>query len=142
VIVLNNLAHSILLIDDDPEDCFIMQEHLLDSGWNHPILMANDGTQGIKLLKSLADTKDLPIVILMDINMPKMDGFECLSNIKKDFPEISVIIYSTACSDEHVQTALKLGAHNCITKPSSYSDGLDLAKKIIDIASTTQKGKE
>ena len=129
------MAKNVLLIDDDPEDCFIIQEQLLDEGWSNPILMAHDGIQGLKLLKNLATAGELPRLVVLDLNMPKMGGLETLANIKKDYPEIIVIMYSTACHEHDTQAAIKLGAHSCINKPSTYTDGSELARKMISLVS-------
>jgi CheY-like chemotaxis protein len=66
--------------------------------------------------------KIIPNVIFLDINMPQMNGWQCLSALKSDpaTKEIPVIIYSTSSHERDKQIAMELGASGFITKPSNY----------------------
>jgi CheY-like chemotaxis protein len=120
-------------IDDDPEDCFIMREHLSEGGWNSTILEVHDGIEALTLLQLLSNKNQLPAIIVLDLNMPKMGGLEALDKIKKNFPNVIAVMYSTFYSETDAEKATKLGAHAFFKKPSTYAEGLQFAKDIVDI---------
>jgi len=83
-------------------------------------VMAKNGEDGIR---QLSVSKAVPDVIFLDINMPRMNGIECLQKIKKieHLRETRVIIYSTSDGNEMRDLTLRLGADAFILKPSSIS---------------------
>ncbi len=107
---------QILLIDDDEDEQFIFQEALKEVSATAKCIGALTADDALKILQSL-----LPDFIFLDINMPVINGFECLELIKNhtDFNSIPVVIYSTGVNDSVYNKALKKGAVACIKKQNS-----------------------
>ncbi|MES2829511.1 MAG: response regulator [Bacteroidota bacterium] len=113
-------AKRILLVDDDTDDQMLFTEALTEI---HPFIkcdVANDGVEAINLL-SKQPFYDL---IFLDLNMPRMDGFECLQRIKSTnfYKQIPVVILSTSSRKEDSDRSLHLGASRFFTKPSTYQN--------------------
>jgi len=110
-----------LLIDDDIDDqkiFAIITEEVDDSVI---CLFANDGVDGMEKLESCST---IPDIIFLDVNMPRMDGIECLKKIKKS-PRLSgipVFMYSTTADPITVQLTKELGAKEFIVKPANIID--------------------
>jgi CheY-like chemotaxis protein len=119
------------LVDDDEDDREIFAIALKDLGSHIKCVLAFDG---IDALDKLRRCDILPDFIFLDLNMPRMDGKECISEIKKDprLFDIPVVIYSTSSSARDQADAKRLGAAHFFTKPPSISA---LANALNDIFS-------
>jgi CheY-like chemotaxis protein len=108
------------LIDDDTDDQEIFSLALENLGKNIRCIMAKNGEDGIRKLNG---SKFVPDVIFLDLNMPRMNGIECLKEIKKieHLRTTRVIIYSTSDQHEMRDLTSRLGADDFILKPSSLS---------------------
>lgn len=106
-------ARSILIIDDERETVALLERYL---GKNYKIVKAYDGEEGLKMVSA-----QLPDLIICDVMMPRMDGFEFLNRIKEDkkLQHIPVIMFSAKILDEDKITAFKYGADAYLTKPVS-----------------------
>jgi CheY-like chemotaxis protein len=123
------VALKILLVDDDPEDRAIMQEAIelvpgKDSYW-----FAEDGEDALSKLEDYYLTGHIPCLIVLDLNMPRMNGTQTLSHLKADerFCNIPVIIYSTSVNQMEKEKCMRLGAHSYIAKPVSFKESVDTA---------------
>ena len=124
---------KILLADDDPEDRAIIQDAMEQHERPHIIQFAENGEQALSLLEQSANHQMLPCLIVLDLNMPKLNGTQTLSRIKSDdrFRDISVIMYSTSINPLKKEKCLQLGAHNYITKPITFSEGMETARNFL-----------
>ena len=115
---LNHL--KILLADDDKDDCIFFKAAVNDLIPSANLTTVNDGEQLMQLLTTKAST--LPHVLFLDLNMPRKNGFECLSEIKLDkkLREIIVVVYSTSFEQEVVNQLYQDGAHFFIRKPAEF----------------------
>ena len=106
-----------LLADDDPDDRFLFSEALKLVDPNIHCTMVGNGKEVLTILQN--DFFALPDCIFLDLNMPLMNGLECLQAIKKEpaYNDIPVIIYSTTLEKEVEQNMLKAGAMACFVKP-------------------------
>ena len=120
---------QILLADDDTDDCYFFKVALGECKIATQFTAVHDGEQLMKLLTSKSKSSQLPHIIFIDINMPRKNGFECLSEIKKSkkLKQLPVIMYSTSFEQEVVNLLYNNGAHYFIRKPSEFSQ----FKKII-----------
>jgi CheY-like chemotaxis protein len=109
---------TIFYADDDQDDRDFFSEAFMEIDRS---IICHTVSDGRKLLSSLGDANTLPDVIFLDINMPIMNGRECLAELKKDdrFREIPVIIYTTTSDYSEVKALYKLGAEGYIQKPDS-----------------------
>ena len=116
----------ILIADDDLDDCEMIREALEESRLVNEIHFVHDGEELLSFLKrSGADDKNefpLPGLILLDLNMPKMDGREVLKELK-NHPELQktpVIVLTTSQAEEDIIRSYNLGANSFITKPVGF----------------------
>lgn len=112
---------SILLVDDDSDDHLLFKDALEAADRNVSCMTAVNGNDALQKLESLQG--NFPDIIIMDVNMPVMNGIECLreltaSHILKAIP---VIMYSTSCSRECENDCIASGAVAYMEKPSDYS---------------------
>ncbi|HVF96747.1 MAG TPA: response regulator [Flavisolibacter sp.] len=121
---------KILLADDDAEDQFIIRDamELLNAG--EVMVFADHGEQLLELLQNNFSSPEYPCLIVLDLNMPKMNGTQTLSKLKSDeeFRHIPVIIYSTSINPVEKEKCLRLGAHSFITKPISFKESRETAQ--------------
>jgi CheY-like chemotaxis protein len=122
-----------MIIDDDEDDCLDVQQSLLQIGVGLPITFAYDGESAFEMLKNL---NTLPRLVVLDVNMPGMNGFEVLEQLNRDY-QIPVILYTTACNEQVKKKALSLGAVDCIQKGTSYADNVKFAKRVSEVLRTT-----
>lgn len=122
-------AKKILMVDDDEEDRMLMQDMFAEIGVPDVACYADSGETALSYLEDLSDS-ELPSVIVLDLNMPRLNGTQVLKILKQDekLKDITVIIYSTSVNNIEKEQSLKLGAHSYVIKPSSYSDCIEKAK--------------
>lgn len=117
------------MVEDDPDDQEIFAIALQESKEDIKCVFANDG---IEALRKLEDGSFMPDYIFLDLNMPRMNGKQCLVEIKKirRLHHIPVIIYSTSSNRAFINEAKQLGATDYFIKPSSISE---LTKKLAQL---------
>ncbi|HET6227021.1 MAG TPA: response regulator [Bacteroidia bacterium] len=127
--MLKKLKH-IFLVDDDEDDQLFFLEALKEIDDSIEFSVAENGK---KALNALRDLTHLPDMIFMDINMPELNGFECLKEIKKcaRLKAVPVIMLSTSVSLNDMSYSKELGAEMFYTKPSSYSKLRELLNRIL-----------
>ena len=124
---------TILLADDDSEDKAIIQEAMEQLNADVVLWLAEHGEDALHQLEKNTKAGTLPCLIVLDLNMPKMNGVQTLRNLKSDarFKDIPVIIYSTSINPLEKETCLKLGAETYVTKPISLKESIETAKKLL-----------
>jgi len=122
------MSKRILLIDDDKDEHDIFKEAINMVCLHCQCFCTYSAEQAIKLLNNL-----IPDFIFLDINMPKMNGFECLSTIKsmEVYKDIPIILYSTGATENMKSKAIMLGAKDCIAKTNSIQSLADALQKIL-----------
>jgi len=122
-----------MIIDDDKDDCFFFREAIKDLE-NNSLCMEANSTE--KALDTLRSTIELPDFIFLDVNMPRLNGYCCLIELKKDnrLKHIPVIMYSTSFSEESVEEFQKLGASYCLIKPMDISTLPDQIMAAVEMA--------
>ena len=117
-------ATTILYIDDDPDDLLIFGESIRNLFPDISVLKAQTGEEGINLLKRLEqENKPFPSLVVLDMNMPKMDGRQTLLQIrsKECWDDIPIVIFTTSSNIADVEFCRSYGIE-CITKPMSYNN--------------------
>jgi len=109
---------NILLADDDIDDCIFFKGALEKSPIATNLVTVHDGMELMQLLTS--ETYELPDVLFLDLNMPRKNGFECLSELKLStkLKHLPAIMYSTSNDQEVVSRLYRNGAQYFIRKPS------------------------
>lgn len=127
-------AH-ILIAEDDKDDRYLMKTALDEAGITQEVIFVENGVEAINHLQSAEESVlNFPILILLDLNMPKMDGREVLKRIKtnNDLRSIPVIVFSTTNDKEEVRRCYKLGANTYVVKPMSYDALVETLRHIRD----------
>ncbi len=127
---------QILIADDDPEDRFIISDSFGELGYSDVINFAESGVDALQYLNSIKDANNLPVLIVLDLNMPRLNGTETLRQIKNDdaLKAIPVIIFSTSINEIEREQCIALGAASYLTKPNNYKESLQIAKHFYDFA--------
>jgi CheY-like chemotaxis protein len=126
---------KVLLVDDSMDDAFFVRRALDKIGWGKRCMVVEDGEEAIKYLRGegiYADrqTYPFPTVILSDLKMPRMNGFELLRWVR-DHPDCSVIptiLFSSSAVESDVKEAYMLGANAYIVKPTSPEEFEELMR--------------
>lgn len=128
------MTTGILLVDDDLEDQYIFRDAMDSINSPEPVHTEQNGVTALAYLVGLPPGK-LPCVILADLNMPKMNGVDFLDNVKNHnhLKNIPVVIYSTSESKSEQEACIRRGAYAYITKPLSYQQSMDVAKKVVEL---------
>lgn len=121
----------ILIIDDDSEDSELFCEAVSEIDPTISCQRAKDGKEALRWLNS--ESASLPDYIFLDINMPVMNGRECLIEIKKNrrFSSIPVIMYSTTSDTNEIRGYYALGAYDFLIKPPNFSKLVEALGSII-----------
>ena len=116
---LGNKPISIIYADDDEDDRYFFREALINAKVDAELTTVNDGNEFLKFIRSKFFKPD---VIFLDINMPMINGIECLEEIRKDnsFDDTPVIMFSTSIME--IDKVLSKGANLFINKNSLCSD--------------------
>jgi len=111
----------ILLIDDDPDHVLLIRRALRDLGNEREVESVADGEEALAWLDAAPEPPDL---ILLDINMPGLSGFEVLSRLRSDerHKRIPVVMLTSSDAQADIARAYELGASGYIAKPSHYQD--------------------
>jgi CheY-like chemotaxis protein len=116
---------TFMLVDDDIDDTFLFREIINDVAPYIALRTAGNGQEALDALNTLvSENAPLPDLIFLDLNMPRMDGKQCLSLLKSsDFLQhIPVIMYTTSSHSRDIEETMLNGAVSFITKPSHISD--------------------
>jgi CheY-like chemotaxis protein len=120
---------TILLAEDDPEDRELTKEAMAESHLANEIRFVTDGQDLMDYLRREGEYKgsgaDVPTpgIILLDLNMPRMDGREALAEIKgdPDLRQIPVVVLTTSKAEEDIVGTYDLGVNSFITKPVTFA---------------------
>ncbi len=117
---MRNLRKPILLVEDDRIDAMTVERALKDLKVKNELVRKVNGTEALDYLKDADNRK--PCVILLDLNMPKMNGVEFLKRVKPDeeLKRIPVIVLTTSKEEHDVVDSFNLGVAGYIVKPADY----------------------
>jgi CheY-like chemotaxis protein len=134
---------DILLVEDNPGDVRLTREALKDAKVSNELYHVGDGVEAMAFLRREGQYADVPRpdVILLDLNMPRMDGRETLAQIKADphLRRIPVVILTVSQAEEDIIKSYDLHANCYITKPVDLHDFLTVVESIEDFWLTIVK---
>ena len=126
-------GRPILLVEDDPNDVMLCQHSYREAGVPNPLLIVRDGAEAIEYLQGEGKFADraqfpLPIVIVLDLKMPRVSGFEFLEWLREqpDHERFVVLILSSSNIPGDVERAFALGAHAFVSKPYTITERTEL----------------
>jgi CheY-like chemotaxis protein len=124
----------VLLVEDDPGDVLMTKEAFEDHKLHNELHVVNDGTEAMAFLRREGDRADAPRpdLVLLDLNLPRMDGREVLQAIKSD-PELAsipVVVLTTSEAEEDVLRSYSLHANAYVTKPVDFERFIQVVRQI------------
>lgn len=125
---------NILLVEDSPGDARLTQEALREGKVTNVLYMVRDGEEAVRFLRREPpyNNKPTPDMIMLDLNLPRMDGREVLARIKNDpdFRHIPVVVLTTSKAEEDIASAYDLRCNCYITKPVDLDQFLKIIRQI------------
>lgn len=130
--------HTILYAEDDLDDLFMIRQAFGQFDGSTQLVHAGNGFETLEQLNKARSEGHLPCLIILDINMPGMNGREALMQIRQsdDFKNIPVVLFTTSSSELDKAFAKKWGAE-FITKPLVYSELEELAKRFVSLCTAS-----
>jgi len=117
----------ILLVEDDPNDVWLVKHAFQSANISNPLRIVNDGQEAIDYLKGLGAYSDrgafpLPKLVLLDLKMPRLNGFDVIGWMRRHYPWklTPIIILSSSALPQDVNRAYELGANAYMVKPADY----------------------
>ena len=145
----------VLIVDDSENDALLMRTVFERSGLVSPLQFVRDGVDAIDYLKGVGAYSDrrqfpLPTVMLLDLNMPRKNGFEVLTWLRQQpaLKRLCVCVLSASSREEDVRRCYDLGANSFLVKPGNLDGLMQLAKTLIawlnltQVASLTETGRD
>ncbi len=131
---MNVEAVEILLVEDSPGDVRLTREALKDSKLYNSLSVVQDGVEAMAFLRRQGNFMNAarPDLILLDLNLPRMDGRQVLQEIKSDdsLKRIPVVVLTTSASETDIFITYNLHANCYITKPVDFSQFISVVKSI------------
>ncbi|HEY0679490.1 MAG TPA: response regulator [Chitinophagaceae bacterium] len=127
----NDPKYSIAIVDDDPDDRESIRDAFLENKYQHEYLFFGTADELLGYLQNVK-VNSRPALILLDLNLPGMDGREALKEIKQnqEFRHIPIVVLSTSSSYIDKEASYSLGANCFITKPDTFSKLKDITDSI------------
>lgn len=126
----------VLMADDDEDDCHLVESAFREMGIAHDLRFVGDGKELLNYLRNKGDFADpdrfpKPNLILLDLNMPRIDGREALSRIKSDpqLKDIPILILTTSREARDMELSKQAGASSFLVKPEVFEDLVDMLSK-------------
>jgi CheY-like chemotaxis protein len=125
---------EVLLVEDDPGDVLMTQEAFEEHKVRNHLAVVNDGAEAVAYLRREGKFADAPRpdLILLDLNLPKLDGREVLAEIKADpdLRQIPVVVLTTSQADEDIARSYQLHANAYVTKPVDFERFIAVVRQI------------
>jgi len=126
--------YPILLVEDNQDDVMITERALTKGSIRKKLYVTRDGEEAMKFMRKEGKYKHFPTpaLIILDLKMPKIDGFEVLGEIKSadNSKSIPVIIFTSSERDKDIERAYELGCNSYIVKPVNFEDFIKIVIEI------------
>ncbi len=127
---------DVLLVEDDPGDVLMTREAFADNKVTNRLSVVSDGVSALEYLRKEGEYADAttPDLILLDLNLPRMDGREVLTALKGDenLRSIPVVVLTTSEAEEDVVRSYSLHANAYVTKPVDFDRFIEVVRQIDD----------
>ena len=125
---------DVLLVEDDPGDVLLIREAFEDNKVHNRLHVVSDGVEAIDFLRKQGENGQAPTpnLILLDLNLPRMDGREVLQALKADadLRSIPVVVLTTSEAEEDVVRSYSLHANAYVTKPVDFDRFIEVVRQI------------
>jgi CheY-like chemotaxis protein len=129
------LKPTILLVEDDKNDVFLMERALGKASVPTKVRVARDGREALRYLRGEGEYADRkqhpwPSLTLLDLNLPHVPGLEVLKQIRADprLRKLIVVVLTSSVADSDIEQAYDLGANSYVSKPNNLEEGQELAE--------------
>jgi len=130
---------TILVIEDSPTDEALLMRALEKGGIKNPVVVAKDGLEAIDYLFAMGryefrDANDLPAIVLVDLNLPKLDGLEVLRRMRTDYRTklLPVAIFTSSIEEQDLINGYSLGANSYVRKPIEFSKFTKVVAQLVN----------
>lgn len=124
----------ILLVEDNPMDVDLTLQAFEQHQVGNPVVVCRDGEEALAYVKAHRTTLDnaLPLVVLLDLRLPKVDGLDVLRHVREDdiWRRIPFVVLTTSRENPDIETAYALGANSYIVKPVDFEAFMDVVRTI------------
>ena len=134
---MDQQLRPILIVEDDPADREMIELAFKRAAVENPIVAVGDGQEALDYLNAQGRfqrrrPQDIPVVIVLDLDMPFMNGFEFLSLVRAQpsFATIPVVVLTTSEYNGDISQSYALGANSCITKPGDFEQLVEIARAV------------
>jgi CheY-like chemotaxis protein len=129
---IDSSMNPILLVEDRATDIDLTRRALARRHLLNPIQEARDGEEAIAYMSRWDKGEMLPVVILLDLKLPKVSGLEVLRQLKSHprYSSIPVVVLTTSAEDHDIEKAYQLGCNSYIVKPVEFDKFMEVAEKI------------
>ena len=128
----------LLLVEDNPDDAFIMRRIMRKTGLDLPMHVATDGKEALDFFREIAvannpEQKPLPLLVFLDLKLPYLNGFEVLALVRKDpvLRDLNVAILTSSAEERDAKRADDLGVTAYLVKPPKPEDLLRTIKPLL-----------
>jgi len=130
----NSRPIEILLVEDNPGDVFLTKKAFETGKLSNNLIVASDGEMALSMLKKEGEYTDIvtPDIVLLDLNLPKLDGREVLEEIKndEDLKRIPVVILTSSNAERDIVSSYDLHANSYIVKPVDFTKFSEIVDSI------------
>ena len=130
-------SKKILLVEDNPRDVELTKRALQKSNVTNGLMVVEDGVEALKYFfgedgKSGCSIDDLPVVVLLDLKLPKVDGLEVLRRLRADDKTklIPVVVLTSSNEEKDIVASYDLGANSFVRKPVKFSDFAEAIRQL------------
>lgn len=129
---MNNRIRPIFLVEDNPMDLDLAKRAFARRRTANPIEVAHDGEEALGWLPRWEGGAPIPVVILLDLKLPKVDGLDVLHQLKIHplFQRIPVVVLTTSSEERDIQSAYERGANSYIVKPVDFDRFIQVIDQI------------
>jgi CheY-like chemotaxis protein len=131
---VNTSIRPILLVEDNPMDLDLTFQALEGNGVANPIVACRDGEEALQYMEKHRSPDDLqiPIVVLLDLRLPKVDGIEVLRQARRDpvWRQVPIVVMTTSRQNTDIEAAYGLGVNSYIVKPVDFLTFTEVVKSI------------
>jgi two-component system, response regulator len=128
---------TILLVEDNPDDEDLMIRALKKNNIANEIVVARDGVEALDYFFATGkytgrDVSDLPQLVLLDLKLPKIDGFEVLKKIRSDkrYKCVPIVILTTSTEQRDIVESYNLGANSFVQKPVDFNEFMEATRHL------------
>lgn len=123
---------AILLVEDNPDDELLTLRALKKTKLVNEIVVAHDGEEALKYVLSENSGNDLPVMVLLDLKMPKVSGLEVLRSIRSNArtQNLPVVVFTSSNEEKDIVESYRLGVNSYVRKPVDFSQFLEAVERI------------